>query len=636
MFDLGSIVAHIKAKTEGFQQAIGQVRDLTGHTGSMISGVAEFGKKVVKVGALAVTAFMGAASAAGFFAVKSAGDFQQARIAFETMLGSAEKAGKLLKEVSDFAARTPFELPQVVTGAKQLLAYGVEAEKLIPTFGALGNIAAGVGVDKLPLLILAFGQVKAATRLTGAELRQFTESGVPMLEILAKQMGKTTAEIQEMISEGKVGFKDVEKALFSLSGEGGKFFNLMEKQSKTFDGVMSNLKDNVGRVARSVVGLTETGEVVKGGFFEKLSNAASQLLAWVDANREAIIAFLTQGLARLMEIGSQVIGFIINLVGWWRTMIDGFNGANPTLTFIAAIFSTIWDWVKQVAATVAGPLKEAWDRLLAAVEPLMPLLKALAQVFGAILFGVILGFISLLGFLIETVARIFSGVVQIISGALLFIQGLFQIVTGFFVGLLSGDWALFKEGWRVLWEGVKGIFVGAWNAITGIFQAAWNAIKNIFQTMFNFIIGNSIVPDLVNGILSWFNRIPSGVTNALRNVGNAIASPFQRGFDLIKNGVDRVRGFLERLNPFHRESPSLVDNITKGVGAIMKQFDLVAEMDFQRPALAMPRAQAIATGTPSINVSLDGAIIPDSIRGQEIGEMFGDSILKVLEKNVKF
>jgi tape measure domain-containing protein len=486
-------------------------------------------------------------------------------------------------------------------------------------------------------LIMAFGQVKAATRLTGMELRQFTEAGVPLLDILAKQMGKTTAEMVEMISDGKVGFPEVEKAIFGMSAEGGKFFNLMERQSKTFDGVMSNLRDNIGRVARNVIGLTDTGEVVKGGFFDKLSTAASNLLMWFDKNRESIIAFLQNGLNVLLSVGQQVINVVTTLYGWVKTLIDGFRSGEGTFGYVAAIFQTIWDWIKQVADTIKGPLIEAWERMKSAVQPILPLLQALAVVFGAILFGAIMGFISLLGFLIETVSRIFSGIVQIVSGALQVIQGLFEIVTGFFIGLLTGDWEQFRQGWANLWNGIKNIFVGAWNAITGIFQAAWNAVKNIFTTMFNFLIGHSIVPDIVNGIIGWFSRIPSGIANALRNVGSAIASPFQRGFDLIKAGVDKVRGFLQRINPFHRESPSLVDNITKGVDVILRQYDKIASMEIQRPIVPEPilSSQPVANTGSSIIVNIERSLIANDAAAQDIGELVGDAILKKLHNSVK-
>ncbi len=116
-------------------------------------------------------------------------DMESARTSFTTFLGSGEKAGKLLKELSDFAVKTPFDLPQVVDGTKRLLAYGVAADQVIPTFKMLGDLSSG-NREKLNQLTLAYGQVKAATKLTGAELRQFSEAGIPLLQGLADQANK--------------------------------------------------------------------------------------------------------------------------------------------------------------------------------------------------------------------------------------------------------------------------------------------------------------------------------------------------------------------------------------------------------------------------------------------------------------
>nr|WP_301332547.1 tape measure protein [Parerythrobacter lacustris] len=185
-------------------------------------------------------------------AIRAGVDFEQTRIAFETMLGSAEQAQKTLAELSQFAARTPFELGQLEEASKRLLAYGTSADDLIPTLKMLGDITAGVGMDKLPQLILAFGQVQAATKLTGAELRQFSEAGVPLLGALADELGKTEAQIIQMVSEGSVGFEQVKSALAGLSGEGGKFFNLMEAQSASLGGMWSNLRDQVALTARTI------------------------------------------------------------------------------------------------------------------------------------------------------------------------------------------------------------------------------------------------------------------------------------------------------------------------------------------------------------------------------------------------
>ena len=168
---------------------------------------------------------------------------EQVKVAFDTMLGSKEKSDKLQAELIQLAATTPFELKDVQEASKKLLAFGFTANEVVPNLTALGNIAAGVGQEKLPQLILAFGQVRAATRLTGNELRQFTEAGVPLMEELAKNLKKPVSEIKKMVEDGKIGFPLVEQAMKGLTTEGGRFANLMEKQSQTLGGLYSTFKD---------------------------------------------------------------------------------------------------------------------------------------------------------------------------------------------------------------------------------------------------------------------------------------------------------------------------------------------------------------------------------------------------------
>ena len=210
-------------------------------------------------------------SAIGLYSIKTAGDFEQWNIAFETMLGSKEKATSLMNQLITLSKSTPFNTKEVVELSKQLLAMGIEASNIIPTMTNLGNIASGVGKDKLGQLTLAFGQVRAAGHLTGMELRQFTEAGVPLIEELAKKFNKSTGAIQEMVHAGKVGFDDVNQALSNMTNGQGKFANLMERQSKSFLGVWSNLKDQMDLIAKSI------GDGIIDVFKSSLSSLQSSL-----------------------------------------------------------------------------------------------------------------------------------------------------------------------------------------------------------------------------------------------------------------------------------------------------------------------------------------------------------------------
>lgn len=171
------------------------------------------------------------------------GEFQKTEIAFSTMLGSGDKAKVLMGQMVDLAAKTPFDLKEVSSGAKQLLAFQVPANEVVDTLTRMGNIAAGLSVP-ISRINLVFGQVKAKGRLMGDDLRQFTEAGIPMVAELAKKFNKTTAEISDMVSAGKIGFNDVKEVLFAMTNEGGMFFNLMEKQSTSLSGRIANLGDN--------------------------------------------------------------------------------------------------------------------------------------------------------------------------------------------------------------------------------------------------------------------------------------------------------------------------------------------------------------------------------------------------------
>jgi len=222
------------AKDLGLKITIdGDARQAEKSLSSISKQLSNVGASANRIGNRLTIAFAAMSAGIGVF-LKTSGNFEQWKIAFETMLGSAEKADALLKSITSFAKETPFTLPEVVEQTKKLLAYNIAQEDVLSVMESLGNIAAGVGREKLPFLTLAYGQVRSAQRLMGQELRQFTEAGVPLIDELGKQFGATGLEVKKMVSEGKVGFRDVEIAIKNLTTGNGKFADLMRKQSKLF------------------------------------------------------------------------------------------------------------------------------------------------------------------------------------------------------------------------------------------------------------------------------------------------------------------------------------------------------------------------------------------------------------------
>jgi tape measure domain-containing protein len=211
------------------------------------------------------------AAAAGFFSTQAAagfvkqmvqvrGEFQQIEIAFTTMLGSKEKSDQLMAEAVKLAAITPFGLQDVAKGAKQLLAYGFAAEDITGNLTMLGNVAAGVG-SQLGDLTYLYGTLRASGRVTQMDINQLAGRGIPVYEELAKVMNITTAEVRNYVSAGKIGFPEVEKAFSNMTGQGGRFFNLMQEQSKSLTGQIANLGDawdvmlnSMGRSQEGIIG----------------------------------------------------------------------------------------------------------------------------------------------------------------------------------------------------------------------------------------------------------------------------------------------------------------------------------------------------------------------------------------------
>lgn len=175
--------------------------------------------------------------------VKSAADFEKLQVSFTTFLGSAEKANRVLGQLEKFSIVTPFTIDQVNEAGKSLLAFGIAAEDLQPSLKSIGDIAAGTGKDFNELAVI-YGKARVQGTLFAEDINQLTEAGVPVIDEFARLMGVSTGEVKKLGSEGKITFDLLEQAFQDMTTDGGQFFNLMEKQSKTVAGRISTLEGN--------------------------------------------------------------------------------------------------------------------------------------------------------------------------------------------------------------------------------------------------------------------------------------------------------------------------------------------------------------------------------------------------------
>lgn len=338
-----------------------------------INSVSDAANKATSIFAKMAGAFaVGSLGVGMFFGL--VGSMEQTEIAFETMIGDAEKARKTLEELKVFAKNTPFNFAQTADLSKQLLAFSFAAEDLIPTMTALGNIAAGVGREKLPQLVLALGQVKAAGKLRGSELRQFTEAGVPLIAELSKTLNIAESEVQSMVETGTVGFDKVWASLQRVTGEGGRFNNLMARQSKSLLGMFSNLVDELQLMA---VDLGNTGLLGKAKQF------LGSIITYINANREGIINTAREAieltltaLEKLIAIGRgawNVFKGLANVLGGTRKALDMLIKGLFIITSARLIFllgTTVQGIWKMAAAWRGAGTAAMWAQIKMAAIPL--------------------------------------------------------------------------------------------------------------------------------------------------------------------------------------------------------------------------------------------------------------------------
>lgn len=287
----------------------------------------------------------------GIAALKGAADQEQLQVAFTTMLGSAEKATSLIQNLQKFSAETPFEMPEVVTAGKQLLAFGISGDKVQDTLRMLGDVASGVGAPLGDLTYL-FGTASASGRLMTADINQFTTRGIPMIQALAQVFGVSESSIKDMAAAGKITSADMQKAFEVMTGEGGRFNGMMAAQSQTIMGLASTLKDNFGQALTAIgVKLIEIFNI--GG----ADGAMARMVAMTGRIKDGILAFADSNpslfrMAILFAIAAAAVGPLLLAIGWLASALGAGGLLATGATAIGAIFGMLVSPIGLVIAVV--------------------------------------------------------------------------------------------------------------------------------------------------------------------------------------------------------------------------------------------------------------------------------------------
>lgn len=281
------------------------------------------------------------------YLIGSNAQMEQYTTSFEVLLGSASKSKALMSDLTDFAAKTPLEMTDVTKQANQLLNYGIAADDVVNKLQKLGDLSGGQA-QKLEAVTRAYGQMTTNGKVSLEDLNQMTEAGVPMLQALADTAGKSTAEIRQMITDGKIGLPQLNTAIDSLTTGTGKFAGMMEKQSKTMNGMISTLKDNFAQFGRDV------GEEA----FGQVKNTLQDLMTSLnEASENGTLSEVANGIGNSINLLVEVLTGAVK-VGWeYRDVLIAGAAAMATFKVASSASTAITALSTALKSAIASQLE---------------------------------------------------------------------------------------------------------------------------------------------------------------------------------------------------------------------------------------------------------------------------------------
>lgn len=325
------------------------------------------------------------------------GQFQQTEMAFKTMLQSEEKADALMKQLIRTAAVTPFGVEDVTEGAKQLLAFNVAAEDVNKTLIELGDVAAGMGMN-LKDLVMLYGTTIAKGKMDTMDLYQFLNRGIPIADEIAKVMGldvtNAIKEVQKQIKAGKVTSDIFIQAMQSMTAEGSKFGGLMEAQSKTITGQISNIEDAIeqmfNELGKSQEGVINTGLGVVSTLvenWETVGKVVMTVVAAYGAYKAVVITMIALEKARIAIGSAQAFLSLARSISSAKDAMLLFNmatSANPLGLLLGTVAAgitlfSVFGGSAEDASTTTNKFGDDATKASSRVESLLDVIKALGD-----------------------------------------------------------------------------------------------------------------------------------------------------------------------------------------------------------------------------------------------------------------
>jgi len=549
---------------------------------------------------------------------------QQAKISFETMLGSAGKANALIGQLQKMAAETPFEFPDLQDGAKRMLAFGFSAESVIPTLKAVGDAAAGLGMsgrEGINRIVLALGQMQAKSKVSAEEMLQLTEAGVPAWDILAKAMGVTTAEVMKLSEKGLI---PADKAIQALvQGMEERFPDMMQKQSKSFAGLMSTLRDNLnitfGKVMKPAFEWLTNTALPKVIDLTNNFTAALKSKGAAEAFKTIIPPAVVDGLVEAGNVVKNIFAFIVDhgelvkgiLIGvaagfaafktieTAKTAIDGFKAAvaglplltNPVGLAVAAIgllafaayeiykhwggikdfFANLWDGIKSAVSSAANAV---WE-FLRQWGPLI--LAAVTGPVGLIVYAVVKHWDDIK----DKTAAIWNAVKDFVVSAFKWLYD-HNYYFKDLVDYIGKSWDVLKVATEETWNAVKNWLGETWHNISALAGSVWNGIASTLSDIWGNI--SAALQGAWDSISSATSRAWSATSRTISGIANEI-------WDVLSGLADRAWEWGSNL------MGEFIGGVTARIGELIRTLRRIAEevasfLGFHSPAKEGPGSDA--------------------------------------------
>ena len=496
-----------------------------------LGGLAKGGLSVLTGAIGSVTAALGAGAVAG---MKYNASIETYQTSFEVMTGSAEKAAEVIDRLKKVGAETPFELPDLADTTQLLMNYGLTADEAMDKMMMLGDISQG-SAEKMSRIATAYGQMSSAGKVQLEDVKQMIEAGFNPLQEISETTGESMSSLYDRISKGTISVDEITASMQRATAEGGKYYQSMEKQSQTFSGLISTLKDNAQQLL---------GEVV-----QPISDSmvSTLLPAAIDSINQMTTAFQTQGVEELIQAGSQIL---VNL-----------------LTGIAQGLPNVITTALQIIQALITNLNLNLPQLITAGGQI---LMALAQ-----------GIVSLLPSLGELALNIILSLANAISAnAPQMIPKAAEVLLNFAQGIISNLPQIVDAGINMLIS----LAMGVANALPQLIEKVPQIINQFCSEIDSLLpkilaAGVGVIVTLGMGIIQSIPTIVANAGEIVKAILNVIThlNLFSTGSDIIKglgNGLKSMFGNIRSIakslvdkikNPFKIDWSSIGKNIIDGI-----------------------------------------------------------------------